>query len=90
MQLALAEPDFAVGVEKHRGVERLLVAEIVIEQPLVGGGALGDAVDARAVEAELAEFLARGDQDVALGERRVALAWRPPRRCGGLGLDRRD
>ena len=59
MQLALPLANFAIGVEKHGRIERLLVAEVVIEQPLVGGGALRDAVDARAVEAELAE-LGRG------------------------------
>ena len=77
VQRRLAGADVAVGLEQDAGVERLLVADVVVEHPLVGAGPLGDPVDARAVEPVLDELLARGDQDVALGPRRVA---RPPRR----------
>ena len=56
MQFALPLADLAIGLKKHGRVERLLVAEVVVEQALVGGGALGDPVDARAIEAKLAEF----------------------------------
>jgi hypothetical protein len=73
MQFALPYANFAIGIEKHRRIERLLVAEIVVEEALVGGGPRGDAIDTRAVKAELAEFLPRRDQDIALGQRRIAL-----------------
>ena len=58
-QLALAAADLLVGVEQHRRVERFLVAEVVVEQPLVGLGAGGDGIDPGAVEALLAELVAR-------------------------------
>ena len=58
-QLALAAADLLVGVEQHGRVERFLVAAVVVEQPLVGLGAGGDGVDAGAVEALLAELVAR-------------------------------
>ena len=88
-RLALA--DVAVGLEQHPRVERLLVAEVVVEHALVGAGPLGDPVDARAVEAVLDELLACGHQDVALGPRRVARPSRRPAparrlRCRSSGL----
>ena len=55
-QLGLAGADVAVGLEQHPRVERLLVAEVVVEHALVGAGLLGDTVDAGAVEAELDEL----------------------------------
>ena len=86
VQRRLALADLAVGVEQHAGVERLLVADVVIEHALVGAGALGDAVDAGAVEAVLDELLARGDQDVALGAVGVARAAAAARLgVGGVG-----
>ena len=74
MELALALPDLLIGVEEHGRIERLLVAEIVVEQPLVGVGALGDPVDARAIQAVLAELLPRRDEDVALWSARDCAA----------------
>ena len=75
-QLALAAPDLLVGVEQDRRVERLLVAVIVVEQPLVGLGAGGDGIDARAVETLLAELVARRAEDRGLGPLRIARARR--------------
>ena len=66
VEVGLAGADVGVGVEQDAGVERLLVADVVVEHPLVDAGPLGDAVDARAVEPVLDELLAGGDQDVAL------------------------
>ncbi len=74
-RLALA--DVAVGLQQHLRVERLLVADVVVEHALVGAGPFGDPVDPRAVEPVLDELLARGLHDVAPGPRRVA---RPPLR----------
>ena len=77
VQRRLALADVAVGLEQHPRVERLLVADVVIEHALVGAGPFGDPVDPRAVEPELDELLARRHQDVPLGALRVA---RPPLR----------
>ena len=79
-QFALAAPDLLIGVEQHGAVERLLVAEVVVEQPLVGLGARGDGIDAGAVEALLAELVARRLQDRGLGALGVAWSRRRQRR----------
>ena len=81
MQLALALADFAIGVEQHRRIERLLVAEVVVKQPLVGGRAFRNAVDARAIEAELAEFC-RGPKRECRCLVSVGLRWRCRFRAG--------
>ena len=74
VQLALAAPDLLVGVEQDGAIEVLLVAEVVVEQPLVRPGPLGDAVDPRAPEAFLAKLRARGGEDLVLGLLGIALA----------------
>ncbi len=75
-QFPLAAPDLLVGVEQHGLVEGLLVAEIVIEQPLVGLGPVGDGVNPGPVEALLAELVARRLQDRGFRLFRVARAHR--------------
>jgi hypothetical protein len=82
VQLGLAGADVAVGVEQHPAVQRLLVADVVVEHALVGAGARGNAVDARALEAVLDELLSGRDQDVLLGAAGVARA------AGGRGARR--
>src|SRR5690606_12299496 len=78
---AFTAPDLLVGVEQYGAVQLLLVAEIVVEQPLVGGGTVGDRVDTRALETALAEFHPRCREDFGARLAGVAL---PARRFAGL------
>jgi hypothetical protein len=48
----------AIGLLQHGLEQLLLVLEVVVDQALVQAGALGDAVHARAAEAELGELVA--------------------------------
>src|SRR5713226_7685896 len=58
-------PEHALGhAALERGkIEPVLVAEIVIDHPLVGAGAARDLVDASAREALFPEFVLRGGED---------------------------
>ena len=62
VQLALLGPDLLVNPFQHRKVERVLVAEIMIDQLLVDAGAGRDFVDPGAGEAALRKFAPRRNQ----------------------------
>ena len=89
LEFALAPADFVIGIDKHGEVKRLLVAEIVVQQPLVGLGARRDRIDPSAVESALAELLAGGLENFRLGPlaiprpRRIARPRCPNRRLAG-------
>ena len=48
IQSDLGSADRGIGLFQDREIEPVLVAEIIIDHPLVDAGALGDVVDARA------------------------------------------
>ena len=73
----LGAADAGIGVLEHDEVERLLVAEVVVEHPLVGAGARRDRIDPGAAEALLGELPRRGGEDRGAGALGVAV-----RRCG--------
>src|SRR5262249_7589869 len=74
--------DADIGAFKHGQVETVLVAEIVIDHPLVGARALGDRVDTRAGVALLGEFGHGGGQNRRAG----ALGIARPRAAGPFGI----
>jgi hypothetical protein len=51
MQILLGGADRLIGRLQHREVEALLVAEVVIDHPLVDARRLGDGIDTRAGQA---------------------------------------
>src|SRR5687768_16781492 len=60
----------------------------MVEQALIGRRATRDAVDPRALETELAELLARCDQDVAGRAFRITAALGTPLDSHALGVQR--
>ena len=72
VELALMGADFLVHPFQHRQIERVLVAEIMIDQLLVDAGALGDFVDPRAGKAVAGEFAPRRRQQLFSRRRRIA------------------
>ena len=56
IELTLLGADFRIDPFQHRQIERVLVAEIVIDQLLVDAGAGGDFVDPRAGQAVFRKF----------------------------------
>ena len=81
LQSLLGLADAAVGVLQHGQVELLLAAEVVVDHPLRGAGALGDLVDARAGVALLGEH--RGGDLEQLGAGALGVAQRFRARLGG-------
>src|SRR5512134_2246152 len=80
-QRLLCGADAGVRMLQHREEEALLVAEVVVEHPLVRAGPARDAVDSRAPEPEARELLRGGVEDAAaraLGVARAGLARRAP------------
>ncbi|MNY47858.1 hypothetical protein D3C86_1831560 [compost metagenome] len=84
-QGAFALADFLVGVEQYRPVEIFLIAEVVVEQALIGLGPVGNGVDARALKTAIGKFHPRRRQDRRLGLGRIAGAFGR----GWLSLGRR-
>ena len=81
LQLLLGLADAAVGVLQHGQVELLLAAEVVVDHPLGGAGALGDLVDPGARVARLGEDL--GGDGQQLGARALGIALQLRSRLGG-------
>ena len=77
IELALLGADFLVDPFEHREIERVLVAEIMIDQLLVDAGARGDLVDPGAGEAAGGKFAPRRRQQ-------FLAAWRPDRAAAAL------
>ena len=84
MQCALGFANIAVGLLEHGKKELVLAAEVVVDQPLVDAGALGDAVDARAAEPALGELVHRRGENLLLGAVGVTRA-RVSDSSGGVG-----
>ena len=72
IELALLRADFLIDPFQHGEVERVLVAEIMIDQLLVDARARRDLVDPRAGEAACGEFAPRRRQQLLPGRRRIA------------------
>ena len=72
VELALLRADFLVDPFQHGEVERVLVAEIMIDQLLVDAGPRGDLVDPRAGKAACGEFAPRRGQQFLPRRRRIA------------------
>ena len=75
--VALEAGDELLGVAvedplEDGAVEVLLVAEIVVEQPLVGPGQGGNGIHPRALKAALGKFGPPGNEDRRLGLGRIA------------------
>ena len=84
VQRALGGADAGIGRLQHRQVQRLLVADMVVQHALVGAGGRGDAVDPGAAEAVPGELGQRRVQDALAHALRVALPARPGPARGGL------
>ena len=79
IELALLGADFLVNPFQHGEVERVLVAEVMVDQLLVDPGARGDFVDPGAGKAAAGKFApCRGQQLLA--------AWRPDRAAAWLAV----
>ncbi len=72
VELALLGADLLVDPFQHREVERVLVAEIMIDQLLVDAGASSDLVDPRAGKAASGKFAPRRRQQLLAGGDGVA------------------
>ena len=81
LQALLGLADAAVGVLQHGQVELLFAAEVVVDHPLGGAGALGDLVDPGARVALLGEH--RGGDLEQLGAGAFGVAQRLGARLGG-------
>ncbi|MGY3364618.1 hypothetical protein ACVWZL_001743 [Bradyrhizobium sp. GM2.4] len=57
---ALLAADLVIGAFEHREIELVLVADVIIQHPLVGAGVGRDAVDARTGKPVRREFLLGG------------------------------
>ena len=79
-----ARADRRVGALEHRHEQLLLAAEVVVDHPLGGAGALGDLVDARAGVAVLGELAAwpRRGSPRGCARRRGGDPGRRPWPCG--------
>ena len=73
LQPLLGLADAAVGVLQHRHVELLLAAEVVVDHPLGGAGALGDLVDAGARVPGLGEDLGGDREQLGAGALGITL-----------------
>ena len=72
IELALLGADFLIDPFQHREVQRILVAEVVIDQLLVDAGARGDFVDPGAGKAAAGEFAPRRRQQFLSRGGRIA------------------
>ena len=72
VELALLGADFLVDPFQHRQVQRVLVAEIVVDQLLVDAGARGDLVDPGAGKAVRGKFAPRRRQQLLARGGRIA------------------
>src|SRR5690606_32590810 len=63
VEFAFERADLRISRFERGFVEFVLAAEIIVDELLVGAGALRDAVDAPAVQAFLAELRPRGGED---------------------------
>ena len=72
IELALLGADFLVDPFQHGQIQRILVAEIVIDQLLVDAGPRGDLVDPRAGKPAVGEFAPRRGQELL--PRRLGIA----------------
>ena len=73
LQPLLGLADAAVGVLQNRHVQLFLAAEVVVDHPLRGAGALGDLVDPRAREPGLGEYLGGDGEQLGAGSLGVTL-----------------
>ncbi len=85
LQLGFGRADADIGALKNGEIQTVLVAEVVIDHPLVGAGFLGDRVDARAGIAFLGELGDGGGEDRRAGALGVAGARAAYTRRLGLG-----
>jgi hypothetical protein len=67
VQFCFRRADVCIGVFQHRQEELVLALEVVVDQPLVDVGTLGNPVHAGAAQAVLRELVAGGQQDGELG-----------------------
>jgi len=74
LEPALLAADAFVGALQNGQEEAFLAVEVVVDEPLVEPGALGDAVHARAAQAMLGKLGQRGIEDVLLRAVGVARA----------------
>ena len=72
VELALLGADFLIHPFQDRQIERVLVAEIMVDQLLVDAGARRDFVDPGAGEPAAREFTPRRRQQLAAGGDRIA------------------
>ena len=72
VELALLGADFLVDPFQYRQIERVLVAEIMIDQLLVDAGAIGDFIDPRAGKAAFGKFVPGRRQQLLPRRRRIA------------------
>src|SRR5690348_15929973 len=75
IELALLGPDFLVDPFQDSKVERVLVAEIVIDQLLVDPGPVSDFIDAGAGKPAVGKFTSCGGQQLLPRRFRVAPLW---------------
>ena len=80
IELALLGADFLIYPLKHREVERILVAEIMINELLVDAGTRGDFIHPRAGQPAFRKFAPRRGQQFLSRVDRVA-----PLRLGAIG-----
>ena len=72
VELALLGADFLVDPFQYRQIQRVLVAEIMIDELLVDAGTRGDLVDPGAGKAAAGEFPPRRRQQFPAGCGRIA------------------
>ncbi len=72
VELAFLGADFLIDPFQHRQIQRVLVAEIMIDQLLVDAGARRDLVDPGAGEATIGKFTACRRQKLLPRRRRIA------------------
>src|ERR1700753_4357677 len=72
IELAFLRADLLIDPFQHGEVQRVLVAEVVIDQLLVDARTRRDLVDARARETTGGELAPRGGQQLLPGSRRIA------------------
>ncbi len=63
--------DMAIGILQNGKIKRILVAEIMIDHPLVGAGAAGDDIDSSAGQTFRCHFAAGRFKDRGPGSFRV-------------------
>src|SRR5215470_4027164 len=72
IELAFLGADLLIDPFQHGEIERVLVAEIVVDELLVDAGALGDVVDAGAGEAAAGKLAPRRREQLLPRRSRIA------------------